>query len=174
MFCPGCGTDNPAQAVFCYKCGAQMPQAVAGQGFVLPGQPVAAGAAAAPQPGYLWGYIQGWAMLVGSPLFFLLFTAVLLKPDSDAQTREGSVMFMVLLALGAITGLGLVRRMKLGLRLVYVWAGLHVAFAGIGVLAIIGAPGSSDIRIAMVLILVGLVFWMLCAAYYHKRHTLFH
>jgi hypothetical protein len=149
-----------------------MPPTAAGQGFALPGQPVAT--PASPPPGYLWGYIQGWAMLIGCPIFFLLFLAVLLAPTSDRQTREGSVMFMVLLALGTLTGLGLARKMRLGLRLVYVWAGLHVAFTGIGVLALIGAPGDSDIRVAFVLILAGLVFWMICATYFHKRKALFH
>lgn len=170
MLCPGCGTDNPATAVYCYKCGAQITQAAApGQGFVLPGQPVAA----APQLGYAWGYIHGWVMLIASPLLFLLFLVVLLTPASDAQTRKGAVMFMVLLALGTVTAFGLVRKLRFGLLLVYIWAGLHILFMLIGLLAILGAPGDRSVHIGVVVILAGLVFWMLCATYYHKRRTLF-
>ena len=172
MFCSGCGTENPASATFCYKCGAQMPQSVPTQDFVLPGQPLPV--AASPQPGYLWGYIQGWAMLVGGPLFFLLFLAVLLAPTSDRQTREGAVIFLVLLALGTLTGLGLVRKMRLGLRLVYVWAAMQAAFVLIGILTLIGAPGDSDVHVAFGVILVGFVFWMICLPYYHKRKAIFH
>lgn len=172
MLCPGCGTENPAQAVFCYKCGAQMSAGTPAQAFVAPGQPLAA--PVGPQPSYLWGYVHGWAMLVLGPLFFLLFAAVLAAPGSDRQTREGAVMFMVLLALAAVTGFGVVRKMRLGLRLVYIWAALHVAFTLIGLLALVGAPGDTNVHIAAVAIFVGLVFWMLCAVYYHKRRALFH
>ena len=85
MFCPGCGMEDPAQAVFCLKCGANLPQFVAGQGFVAP-PPAVPGIPTPPAPlPYLWGYIHGWGMLVGSPLFFLLFLAVLVAPESDPR-----------------------------------------------------------------------------------------
>lgn len=172
MLCPGCGAENPAQAVFCYKCGSQMSAGTPAQVLVAPGQSLAA--PAGPQPSYLWGYVHGWAMLILGPLLFLLFAAVLVAPTSDRQTREGAIMFMVLLALATITGYGVVRKIRLGLRLVYIWAALQVAFTLIVLLALVGAPGESSVHIAAVVIFVGLVFWMLCAAYYHKRRALFH
>lgn len=173
MFCPGCGTENPGQAVYCYKCGAQMPQAApGGQGFVAAGRALAG--ASAPQPGYLWGEIQGWGMVIGGPLLFLLFLGVFLMPGADHDTRLGAVMFMVLLAVGALTGLGLVRKMRFGLLMVYAWAGLHAVFTLVGLLALIGAPGDRNVHIAAVVILLGLAFWICCAVYYHHRRSIFH
>lgn len=168
MFCPGCGTENPAQAAFCLKCGANLPQFVAGQGFVPP--PLVPGVAAPPAPlPYLWGYIHGWGMLVASPLLFLLFVAVLVDPQSDSETRLGSIILMVLLGLGAVTGFGLVRKSKLGMILVFVWAGLHVFFVGICLLALVAEPKEPTMAIALLLVLVGLIFWGVCSVYYYRR-----
>lgn len=168
MFCPGCGTENPAQAAFCLKCGANLPQFVAGQGFAPP--PLGPGMAApdAPLP-YLWGYIHGWGMLVASPLLFLLFLAVLVAPESDHETRLGAIILMVLLGLGAVTGFGLVRKSKLGMILVFIWAGLHVFFVGICLLALVAEPKEPTMAIALLLVLVGLIFWSLCSVYYYRR-----
>lgn len=168
MFCPGCGTENPAQAAFCLKCGANLPQFVAGQGFAPP--PVVPGVPAPPAPlPYLWGYIHGWGMLVASPLLFLLFLAVLVAPESDQETRLGAIILMVGLAFGALTGFGLVRRSKLGMILVFVWAGLHVFFVGICLLALVAEPKEPTMAIALLLVLVGLIFWSLCSVYYYRR-----
>ena len=173
MFCPGCGTENPAQAAFCLKCGANLPQLAAGQGYFAP-PPGAPGAAAPPaeQP-YLWGYIQGWGMLVGSPLFFLLFAAVLAAPESDHETRLGAVILMVLLALGAITGFGLVRKIKMGMILVFVWAGLHLFFVGLCLLALVAEPKEPTTPIVLLVVLVGLTFWAVCSVYYYRRRHVF-
>ena len=173
MFCPGCGTENPAQATFCLKCGVNLPQVLAGQGFAAP--PLVPGVAAPPAPmSYLWGSIQGWGMLVGCPLFFLLFLAVLLDPKSDSDTRLGSIILMVLLGLGALTGFGLVRKSKMGMILVFVWAGLHVFFVGICLLALVGAPKEPSIPIVLLVVLLGLAFWSVCSVYYYRRRSIFH
>ena len=173
MFCPGCAAENPSQAVYCFKCGARLPQEIPGQGYVAVGAaPVLAGAPVT-SAGYLWGYIQGWGMTIGGPILFLLFLLVLLMPGSDQDTRIGAVMFMVLLAVGTVTGLGLLRKMRFGLFMVYAWAGLHVLFTLIGLLALVGAPGDRNVHIAAVVIFVGLAFWTCCAVYYYRRRTLF-
>ena len=173
MFCPGCGTQNPAQAVFCLNCGSNLPQFAAGQGYIAP-RPGAPGFAAppAPQP-YLWGYIHGWGMLVGSPLFFLLFLAVLVAPESDHETRLGAVILMVLLALGAITGFGLVRKMKMGMILVFVWTGLHLFFVGLCLLALVAEPKEPSIPMVLLVVLAGLAFWLVCSVYYYRRRHIF-
>ncbi len=106
--------------------------------------------------------------------YLVLFLLVFLMPGADHDTRLGAVMFMVVLALGAVTGLGLLRKMRFGLLMVYAWAGLHVLFAMIGALALLGAPGDRNVHIGVVAILVGLVFWLMCAVYYHRRRAIFH
>ena len=169
MFCPGCGTENPAQAAFCLKCGANLPQFVAGQGFVSQGLAVPGSPAAPADLPYLWGYIHGWGMLVGSPLFFLLFLAVLLDPKSDSETRLGAVILMVLLALGALTGFGLVRKSKLGMILVFVWAGMHLFFVGLCLLALAAEPKEPSVPIVLMFVLFGLAFWGVCSVYYYRR-----
>ena len=173
MFCPGCGTENPAQAAFCLKCGTNLPQFVAGQGFAAPPPAFPGGPApSAPSP-YLWGYIHGWGMLISSPLFFLLFLAVLVDPKSDSETRLGSIILMVLLAFGALTGFGLVRRSRLGMILVFVWAGLHVLFVGLCLLALAAQPKEPTMAIALLVVLVGLAFWGVCSVYYYRRRHIF-
>jgi hypothetical protein len=171
MFCPGCGTENPAQAVYCYKCGAALPQAAPAQAFAAAVPPLATPPSVA--PGYLWGYIQGWGMVIGGPILFLLFLWVFFMPGADHDTRLGAVVLMIAFAVGAVNGVGLLRKKRFGLLMVYAWAGLHVLFALIGVLALIGAPGDRDVHIGVLVILMGLVFWMLCAAYYHRRRGIF-
>ena len=172
MFCPGCGTENPTQSAFCTKCGTSLPRFLAGEGFAphptLPG--VAAPPAALP---YLWGYIHGWGMLVSNPLLFLLFLAVLVAPESDRETRLGCIILMALLGLGTVTGFGLVRRSKLGMILVFVWTGLHVFFVGICLLALAAQPKEPTMRIALLLVLVGMIFWSLCSVYYYRRRQMF-
>ena len=173
MFCPGCGTQNPAQAAFCLKCGVNLPQLAAGQGYVAP-PPGVPGVAAppAPQP-YRWGYIQGWGMLVVSLLFFLLFLAVLVAPESDHETRLGAVIRMGLYALGAITGFGLVRTTKMGMVMVFVWAGLHLFFVGLCLLSLAAEPKELSIPIVLMVVLAGLVFLILCSVYYYRRRHIF-
>jgi len=170
MFCPGCGTENPAQAAFCLKCGANLPQFTAGQSFVAPPQQDFSGVPApgAPLP-YLWGYIHGWALLVGSPLFLLLFGAVLVDPGSDSETRMGAVIIMVALAVGALTGFGLVRKTKMGMILVFVLTGLHLFFVGLCLLALVAEPKEPSVALVLLLMLGGLGFWSVCSVYYYKR-----
>lgn len=173
MFCPGCGTENPAEAAFCLKCGSSLPQFVSGQGFSVP-PPLTPGMPAPPAAlPYLWGYILGWGMLVGCPLFFLLFVAVLVDPESDSETRLGAVILMGLLGLGALTGFGLVRKSKLGMILVFVWTGLHVFFVLICLLAIAAEPKDPTMAIMLLVVLVGLGFWVACSVYYYRRRHSF-
>jgi hypothetical protein len=170
MFCPGCGTENPAQASFCLKCGSMLPQFVAGQGFVAPAAQAAPGTPAPPpSKPYLWGYIHGWGMLVGGPLLLLLFLAVLVDPNSDSETRLGAVILMILLGFGAITGLGLVRKAKWGMILVFVWAGLHLFFVGLCLLALAAEPKEPSVPIVLMFVLFGLAFWAACSVYYYRR-----
>lgn len=149
MFCPGCGTENPAQAAFCLKCGANLPQGMAAQGYGAPPQafPGDAAASAAAQP-YVWGYIHGWAMLIGGPLLFLIFLAVLMDPKSDSETHLGAIILMVL-------------------------TGLHVLFVGICLLAVVGKPGDPSILTALGVCLIGLAFWSMCSVYYYRRRHIF-
>ena len=182
MFCPGCGTENPAQAAFCLKCGSNLSRFDSAQAFAAPpafpgaGAPPAgysgAPAASAP-PSYLWGYIHGWLMLVASPLLLLLFLAVLLDPKSDHETRLGAIILMVLLALGALTGFLLVRKSRMGMILVFVWTGLHLLFAGICLLAIAAQPKDPAMFIALLVVLVGLAFWAGCSVYYYRNRQVF-
>jgi FtsH-binding integral membrane protein len=173
MFCPGCGTENPAQAAFCLKCGVNLPQFAAGQAFVTPPAAFAGTLAPPAPPSYLWGYIHGWLLLVGSPLFFLLFLAVLLDPKSDSETRLGAIILMVLLGLTALTGFGLVRKSKLGMILVFVWTGLHVFFVGLCLLALVAQPKEPTMLVALLVVLVGLAFWIACSVYYYRRRHIF-
>jgi hypothetical protein len=170
MFCPGCGSENTAQSAFCTKCGTNLSQLLAGQGFAGPPPPVIPGVPAPPAPlPYLWGYIHGWGMLVTNPLLFLLFLAVLLDPKSDSETRLGCAVLMVLLGLGTLTGVGLVRKSKLGMILVFVWTGLHLFFVGIFLLALVAKPHDRSMAIALLLMVAGLGFWSLCSVYYYRR-----
>lgn len=181
MFCPGCGTENPAQAAFCLKCGNNLSRFDAPQAFGAPpaafsGAPsVGFSGAAAPAapPSYLWGYIHGWTMLVASPLFFLIFLAVLVDPKSDSETRLGAVIFLFLLGLAALTGLGLVRKWKMGMILTFVFAGLHVFFVLLCLLALVAQPKDPAMLIALVVVLVGTAFWLGCSIYYYRRRQLF-
>lgn len=173
MFCPGCGTENPAQAAFCLKCGNNLarfdvPQAFAPAPAAFSGAP-----SAAVPPSYLWGYIHGWTMLVGSPLFFLIFLAVLVDPKSDSETRLGAVIFLFALGLAALTGLGLVRKWKMGMILTFVFAGLHVLFVGIFLLALAAQPKEPAMLIALLVVLVGTAFWLGCSVYYYRRRDIF-
>lgn len=171
MFCPGCGTENPAQAAFCQRCGGNLSQFAPGHSLLAPAVP---GIAAPPAPPpYLWGYIHGWAMLVGCPLFFLLFLAVLLDRESDSETRLGAVILMVLLALGALTGFGLVRKSRMGMILVFVWTGLHLFFVGMCLLALVAEPKEPSVAIVLLVVLVGLAFWSVCSVYYYRRRQNF-
>ena len=120
---------------------------------------------------YLWGNIHGWGMLVGGPVFFLLFLYVLLAPDSDRDARFGAILLMVLLALATLTGFGLVRQLKFALILVYVWAGLHLALVAVALLAMVADPKAA--LPALLLLGLGTVFWSVCSVYYHRRRTLF-
>src|SRR5574341_1651397 len=175
MFCPGCGTENPAQAAFCLKCGVTLPQGLpGGQGFFTPPPPVVPGVPAPPAPmPYLWGYIQGWGMLVSCPLLFLLFAAVLVDPESDSETRLGAVILMALPGLGRLTGFGLVRKSKLGMILVFVWTVLHIFFVLICLLALAAEPKEPSIPIMLGLVLLGLGFWVACSVYYYRRRHSF-
>jgi len=173
MFCPGCGTENPVQASFCLKCGSNLPQFVAGQAFVAPSAAFPGSAAPAATPSYLWGYIHGWLLLVGSPLLFLLFLAVLVAPDSDKETRLGAIILMILLAFSAFTGFALVRKSMLGMILTFVWTGLHVLFVAICLLALVAQPKEPTMLIALLVVLVGLAFWIGCSVYYYRRRNLF-
>jgi hypothetical protein len=112
-------------------------------------------------------------MLVGSPLLFLLFLAVLVDAKSDSETRLGAIILMVLLGLSALTGLGLVRKSKLGMILSFVWAGLHVFFVGICLLALVAEPKEPTMLVALLMVLVGLAFWSACSVYYYRRRHIF-
>lgn len=170
MFCPGCGTENPAEAAFCLKCGSNLAQFGGGQGFFARPPAGVPQVPAPPAPmSYLWGYIQGWGMLVGCPPFFLLFLQVLMDPKSDSDMRVAAGVFMGLMALAALTGFGLVRKMKMGMILVFVWAGLHVWLVGLFLLAILGESKDPRFPIALVVALVGLAFWIVCSVYYYRR-----
>jgi FtsH-binding integral membrane protein len=173
MFCPGCGTENPAQAAFCLKCGGNLSQFAPGRALVSPPPGLSGSAAPSATPTYLWGYIHGWFLLVASPLLFLLFLAVLVAPESDRETRLGAVILMVLLGLSALTGLLLVRKSKMGMILVFVLTGLNALFVGICLLALVAQPKEPTFRIALLLVLVGLVFWIGCSVYYYRRRQMF-
>ena len=173
MFCPGCGTENPAQAAFCLKCGGNLSQFVPGHALVSPPAAFSSSAAPSAPPSYLGGYIHGWFLLVASPLLFLLFLAVLVAPESDRETRLGAVILMVLLGLSALTGLLLVRKSKMGMILVFVWTGLNALFVGICLLALVTKPTDPTFLIALLVVLVGLAFWSGCSIYYYRRRHIF-
>ena len=173
MFCPGCGTENPAQAAFCLKCGTNLSQFAPGHALVPPPTAFVSSATPSAPPSYLWGYIHGWFLLVASPLLFLLFLAVLVAPESDRETRLGAVILMVLLGLSALTGLLLVRKSKMGMILVFVWTGLNVLFVGICLLALVAKPTEPTFLIALLVVLVALAFWIGCSVYYYRRRQMF-
>jgi FtsH-binding integral membrane protein len=58
--------------------------------------------------------------------------------------------------------------------LVFVWAGLHVFFVGICLLALVGAPKEPSIPIVLLAVLIGLAFWSACSFYYYRRRNDFH
>ncbi len=173
MFCPGCGTENPAQAAFCLKCGTGLSQFAPGHALVSPPAAFSSSAAPSAPPTYLWGYIHGWFLLVASPLLFLLFLAVLVAPESDRETRLGAGILMVLLGLSALTGLLLVRKSKMGMILVFVWTGLNLLFVGMCLLALVAKPTDPTFLIALLVVLVGLAFWIGCSVYYYRRRHIF-
>ena len=83
------------------------------------------------------------------------------------------MLFRSLLALGTLTGFGLVRKMKIGMILVFVWAGLHVFLVGLFLLALVAAPKEPGTASVLMGVFVGLIFWMLCSVYYYRRRHIF-
>jgi hypothetical protein len=81
----------------------------------------------------------------------------------------GAVIIMVALAVGALTGFGLVRKTKMGMILVFVLTGLHLFFVGLCLLALVAEPKEPSVALVLLLMLGGLGFWSVCSVYYYKR-----
>jgi hypothetical protein len=111
-------------------------------------------------------------MAVGGPLLFLLFLLVMLSGDSDKDTRLGAIVLMAGSALAAVTGYGLLRKLKFGMVLIFVWTGLHAVLVLLALIAML-APDRAAALGLLLYALVSLGIWTACAAYYYKRRQLF-
>ena len=183
MFCPGCGNPHEPAAQFCAICGTRLgappPAAYAvsassGAAVAPAFAPAPAATSAVAAPSYVWGNIQGWGMLVGGPLFFLLFLFVYFAPDSDHDQKLGSAILMAASAVATIVGLAIVRRTKLAMIAMYVIAGLHVLLVPLFLLALLAPQHPAETMAFIFAALLGVAFWAACAAYYYRRREFLH
>ncbi len=76
---------------------------------------------------YAWGTFQSWLFLVVGPILVLGSSVVMVAPGVAQETRYASVGYLVEGLLQFPTGLGLLRKRRFGLILVYLLLGLKRA-----------------------------------------------
>lgn len=110
---------------------------------------------------YRWGKFQGWCLVLGVPIL----TVLLLTIAGTPAEHERAIEYVLFSALAIPMGLGILKKRRYGLILVYVTLGL------ICVLVLIGfAMGGVDAaRVGA----SGGPFWVACTLYYHKRKAEF-
>jgi hypothetical protein len=152
MLCGRCGQELPESAQFCLKCGASVEPVPA----VSAAEGVARSEVASAQP-YRWGKFQGWCLAAGMPLLALGVLATASTPE-DQNVGIGA---LVMCALAVPMGVGILKKKRYGLILVYVSLGL-ICLSILVSFAKGGAEGALSAA-------TGASIWVYSTIYYHKR-----
>lgn len=110
---------------------------------------------------YRWGKFQGWFFALGMPFLTTLSFVTAVTPEE----YDRAIGFAIVCAPAIPMGIGILKKRRYGLILVYAILGL------ICVLIIIGfaTGGANAARYAA----SGGPFWVACTLYYHKRRAEF-
>jgi hypothetical protein len=154
MSCARCGQELPEVAQFCLKCGAAavppaVPIAEAASQITLPVKP------------YRWGKFQGWALVTLNPAAALITLASAQTEDE----RQVGIGLAVMCALSVPMGVGILKKKRFGLILVYVTLAL-ICFSIVMSFATHGLEGAHGAA-------VGAGGWVLSTIYYHNRRNEF-
>jgi hypothetical protein len=156
MLCGRCGQELPEIAQFCLKCGASAEP--------VPAVP-AADVVARPEPAstqpYLWGTFQGWCLAAGMPLLAVLFLAAAKTPED----QNIGIGVLVMCVLAVPMGIGILKKKRYGLILVYISLGL-ICLSILVSFAKGGAEGALSAA-------TGASIWVYSTIYYHKRRDEF-
>jgi zinc-ribbon domain len=125
---------------------------------------------------YLWGFFQGWVSLVVG-----LFAAIVLLPAlvSGVSLDEKSAGYAIMSPLLIASGYAFVRRKKYAVVMTYVWIGFNVLIFLVALLdgltnkSLTPEQQGSEIGAGLAQIVIGTLFWGLCAVYYRKRRSEF-
>jgi zinc-ribbon domain len=158
MVCVRCGQELPDTAQFCLKCGSGVSVVA----------PIPASGAVTIRP-YNWGIIQGWLLVIGSPLLALGRLSDLAR-DSGTEEDPGRALgrtagMLIVCALFFVMGIGILKKKRYGLILVYVTLGLICLSIVVG-FAESGAAGALSAA-------TGAGIWVASTIYYHKRRDEF-
>jgi hypothetical protein len=148
MFCIKCGTENPADAEFCYKCGrplfahqSQSGNLPAPNVLAIAADAMAADSASGPSKSvsnYTWETAYGWLFVLGGLYLWvqelIAFYAGTestpsVLPSLSVKPMDIGISLLQALLFGA-TGLAIIRRKKVAV--VLVW--LNIGLSGLGVL----------------------------------------
>lgn len=159
MFCFQCGQELLDAARFCAGCGSPASTAAL---------PPTASRATVPsrddsitkQP-YRWGKFQGWCLTIATPIWAV---GSLIAADTPEE-HDSAILLAIACALVVPMGIGIIRRRRFGLILVYVTLALTCIFIVIA-FARGGLDAARDAAI-------GGPFWVACTIYYHKRREEF-
>jgi hypothetical protein len=125
---------------------------------------------------YRWGMFQGWVSLVVG-----LFAAVFLIPAfvSGASLDESSKGYAIMSPLLVASGYAFVRRKKYAVVMTYLWIGFNALVFLVSLLdgltnkSLTPEQQGNEIGRGLGQAVTGIVFWGLCAIYYHKRRSEF-
>lgn len=138
-----------------------------------------AAAAVPPRLPYLWGFFQGWVLLVVGLFAAISCFLPLFGMPLDVNAKGYAMVSPLLIA----SGYAFIRRKKYAVLMTYLWLGLYVlVFLLLLVLLLMGGltdksltpmQQSEEIWAWMAQIGAGLLSWGLCAIYYRKRRSEF-
>jgi hypothetical protein len=125
---------------------------------------------------YRWGKFQGWVSLVVG-----LFAAIFLLPAlvSGMSLDENSASYAILCPLLIASGYAFVRRKRYAVLMTYLWMGFCVlAFLpllvdGLTNKSLTPEQQGHEIGAGLAQMVIGTMFWGLCAVYYRKRRSEF-
>jgi hypothetical protein len=161
MLCFQCGQELLNAARFCAKCGS--PASTAAFPSTASDAAVPSQDDAVNKKPYRWGRFQGWFLIFVPPLIALWCFVVTLAGTEDDY---GYALVAALTSVLTVpTGIGILKKRRYGLILVYVTLGLTCALILIG-FAMGGVDAARDAA-------VGGPFWIACTIYYHKRKAEF-
>jgi hypothetical protein len=159
MFCFECGQQLPDAARFCLKCGSSVSTAVFPPA-VAPATEASQVDAVTKRP-YRWGKFHGWCLVTIIPIWALasLFTA------DTPEEHDRAIWLVIACAVVVPMGIGIIRKRRYGLILVYLTLALSCILILVG-FANDGLIGARDAA-------AGAPLWLIFTIYYHKRRAEF-